>query len=241
MPFTAKSLSILVVALSAFAASAPCQAGFLFDFNTLAAGVNSATGADPIETYMEGVYGSDIAVALGAKTLKEKPEAVGPTNFLGNTDNGVYHVNPKDTYLINRWNSTTVPTNLRDRITIEFLAAPVSFIEFDWQIFPVTTGKADITVKADGVTIFYYDNDNTQAEKEAGKMGHFSWFSPGGTPVTKFEFIDWTTAPIGIDNLNVDREQRLPPVPEPTGIVLWSSLMGVSALVTAYRRRRTAE
>ncbi len=228
---SSKSLSILAV-LCTFAASATCQAGILFDFNSLAEGISSTSSEDPISQYMEDIYGSEITIPLGTKTLKSKPENVGPTLYLGNSDNGVAHGWPKDTYLINKWQ------NGYDRITIIFEDVPINSVEFDWQIFPVTTGKADLTVKADGTTIFYYDNAGTQAEKEAGKMGHFAMTFL--SPVSKLEFIDWTTAPIGIDNLYVTNTppQQEPPVPEPAAMLIWGGFLGAGALVGAYRRRR---
>jgi len=104
------------------------NAGPVLTFNPLASGINSYTGADPIETYIEGVIGSNVTVYTGARTLKNEPEAGLSTQWIGNTNyvNGVLtpHADPKDTYLINRWSSGY------DRIKICFDVA-ISSIEFD--------------------------------------------------------------------------------------------------------------
>jgi hypothetical protein len=193
----------------------------MFDFNSLDSWIHSNWGEDTIENYMESIYGSEITLRSGARTLKNKPESVGPPMYLGNSDLMVMHPTPKDTYLINRWDDGY------DRITVEFLEDPVWAIEFDWQIFPVTQGKADLTVKADGVTVFYFNNS---ANLQNGAMGHESiTFS---SPVRKLEFIDWRTAPIGIDNLFVSRQQI---APEPSASALF--LLGGAGLAFARRRR----
>ncbi|MFO1092667.1 MAG: PEP-CTERM sorting domain-containing protein [Planctomycetaceae bacterium] len=218
-----RQIGLYSVALLAFAGGRT-DAGYILNFNSLAAGVNSATGTDGIETYIESVIGSNVTVYDGTTTLKEKPENVGPTNYLGNTDNGVFHANPKDTYLINRWNAG-LPAGVGDRIKITFDIG-VTAIDFDWQIFPVTTGKADFTLKADGVQYLYYDNS---ANKTNGYLSH-STIAFGKTVYT-LEFIDWTTAPVGIDNLKVTM------APEPsTGMLAVLGMAGMGLV----RRKRTA-
>jgi hypothetical protein len=185
---------------------------------------------------MEGIYGSDITVAWGAKTQKDRIESRPTGMYLGNTDgaldrgncNGNCHPDPKDTFLINRWNSTSVPSNLRDRITITFEDVPIWGFGVDWEIFPVTrTGAAaDITIKADGETLFF--SELLGLDKEKGDLGHFS--IDFAVPVHTLEFIDWTDAPIGIDNLTLTRRVPLPG----TGLLL---LAGLAAL--GLQRRRT--
>jgi hypothetical protein len=240
-----------------FAMAAKSQAGILFNFNspTINPVISSQGGetdppGDAIEAYMSLLYGSDVDVALGAKLVHNKPENIAGFNvYLGNTDVVAPFVAPplnpnvtntgvSDNYLINRWNASSLPPTVRDRIVIEFTQVPIIKMSVDWQIFPInsTTATADLTIKADGNQIFYYDNDNTHAERIAGKMGHFS--ITFANPVHKLEFIDWTDAPIGIDNLWVESppEDSPPVVPEPTTLLIWTGFAG--ALVATYRRRR---
>ncbi len=107
------------------------------------------------------------------------------------------------------------------------LEKPVGAIEFDWQIFPVTQGKADLTVLADGIQVFYFNN---AANLRDGALGHESIvFS---SPVTRLEFVDWRTAPIGIDNLQISQTE---PVPEPSTCALF--LLGSAGLAFSRRRR----
>lgn len=232
----ASSVCLLTVAM--VLQSATAQAGILFDFNSLSSGVNSSSGSDAIEAYMSSIYGSAVTVDLGARTMKSKPEEVGPWPYLGNTDfvdgDLQSHWWYKDTYLINRWNASWIPADQRDRITITFEEEAIGSIAFDWQIFPVTTGKADFTVKADGETVFYYDN---ALDKYNGYLSHTELTFDA--PVHKLEFIDWYTAPIGIDNLYVNPPPPPPPsnqsVPEPaTALMMLLGTLGIGAV-----RRRT--
>jgi hypothetical protein len=248
-------IALSSLCLLSFAATPAHAALKVFDFNSLSAGINSTnqdsagsvTSRDAIDKYLTSVYGSLVEVVKGARTLRDKPENVGPEPFLGNTDNGVMHDPPNDTYLINRWSSGF------DRITIVFKEVPITSIELDWQIFPVSSKNtnADLTIKADGETIFYkaltdfitnpsdpkYDDGNN---KYVGAMGHFSYvFS---SPVTTLEFIDWTDAPIGIDNLAVD---NFPPpgnggiVPEPSTLLLgMTAVFGMGAFSLRRFRRK---
>jgi len=193
----------------------------MFDFNPLSAGINSHGWEDTIENYMESVYGSEITLMSGARTLRSKPENVGPPMYLGNSDLMEMHWGYKDTYLINRWDYGY------DRIIIKFEEEPVYAIEFDWQIFPVTQGKADLTVLADGTNVFYYDNSENL---QNGAIGHASIVF--NAPVTRLEFVDWRTAPIGIDNLQVSTTA---PVPEPSTGALF--LLGGAGLIFARHRR----
>jgi hypothetical protein len=210
----------------------------LFDFNSLAKNINSANGADPIETYMEALWGSDISVALGAKTQKDRIENRPSGAYLGNTDGATNrgdclaphcHPDPKDTFLINRWNQSSIPSDLRDRIIITFEEEAITGFDVDWAIFPVTQNgqNADITIKADGATLFF--RALLGADKELGDLGHFSFDFE--TPVNTLEFIDWSDAPIGIDNLLVRRD-----VPAPGTLPLL--VPGILALLLHRRRAR---
>jgi hypothetical protein len=230
-------------------------ATILFDFNSLADNTNStgntgSTGGvvDPIEVYMEGLYGSDITVDWGAKADDDRTEGLTNTYpYLGNRDgalnrfgvdcvSGPCVATTQDRFLINRWNSS-VPSTLRDRITITFEIVPITGIEFDWQIFPVTGGKADLTVwvwteqqiadEDPGTQIFYYQNSTT-TEKQNGAMGHFG--TSFSSPVMRISFVDWNTAPIGVDNLKITQ------TPVPGTLVLLGA--GFVALGLARRRSK---
>ena len=184
----------------------------LFDFNSLAANKDSKNnGNDLIEEYMELVYGSDITVPAGARTRKDRVEDRPDGAYLGNSDGALdrglcapsgsvaCHGTPMDTFLINRWN------NDFDRIGITFEQQPIIAVEFDWEIFPVTQNgqTADLTVIADETQIFFHEI--LGANKELGDLGHFSYVFD--SPVSTLQFIDWTDAPIGIDNLRVRRQE----------------------------------
>jgi hypothetical protein len=231
-----KSACYVATLVFVFAASGTCLAAvstttsFSFDFNSLSSGIDSTSGEDSIENYMEAIYGSEITLKTGARTRKDKPEnGVGLPLYLGNSENGVgnhptnYNLN-KDTYLYNRWKDGY------DRITIEFLDVPVTHVEFDWQIFAQTRGKADFTFKADDVVIFYYDNSDSDTIRD-GYMNHFS--HTFASPVKKLEFVDWTTAPVGIDNLSVTTTHT----PEPASLLMWG--LGAAAFTYAGYRRRS--
>ena len=210
----------------------------LFNFNPLAANLNSAAGSapgqDPMEDYMEAIYGSPITVNLGAKTLKDRPENPHPAGlYLGNSDGaldrGVFvnppgHPDPKDTYLINRWNSSCCAANQKDRIAITFEQQPIIGAEFDWEIFPVNSNgtTADFTFKADGA-VYYYTALLSLSEKQQGDLGHYAVSFPNS--VHTLEFIDWTDAPVGIDNLRV-----IVPGP-PTLLLVGLGLLAAGAVI----------
>ena len=207
----------------------------LFDFNSLPANVNSRGGSDPIEAYMEGVYGSQITVRTGARTRRNRVNGTPADLYLGNSDAGMGHAPPLDTFLINRWNATSLAENRRDRITIVFEDEPITGLEFDWEIFPVSEdNRASIAVKADGEVIFMHKLFG--ADRALGKVGHFSLLNLGHS-VRKLEFIDRSFgAPIGIDNLRVRTgpNDDLPVFsnPEPSSLVIAATgLLGMLAPV----------
>lgn len=249
------TMSAVMIALAP-----PSAESVLFDFNSLAAGASSSSGPDGIETYMESMYGSNITVNWGAKAMKGKPDAAHPASnqlYLANSDNApdrgpmagspYWHADPKDTYLINRWNDkptkTCGPTCLSDRIVMIF-DVPIVSAEWDWEIFPINgKGKADITAKADGVTIFY-SSLTTAADKALGDLGHAGPFF-FATPVNKLEFIDWTDAPIGIDKLQITKRQIIPlqvaPVPDdPPAVLILAAGLGALMILASRGRRHTA-
>lgn len=257
---------------------APAAAtSFTWDFNALVKNKNSTNTAlgldDPIELYMESIFGSDITVRRGAQTRKDKMDGLTSTSlYLGNTDGApdrgflpspFAHPNSKDTFLINRWNQSGLKPHERDRIVITFETVPLEWIAFDWEIFPVVKGSsepADITfracTKAERVsdsqgllncpadlahTFFFEDlGPKGSAEKEKGDLGHFplvgaQFFFPGG-PVHQLEWIDWNTAPVGLDNL----EGATVVTPEPATILLLTSGLGGLVAWTLRRRRAPA-
>jgi len=210
----------------------------LFDFNSLAANKNSKdNGNDPIEEYMELVYGSAITVVEGARTRKERVEDRPNGAYLGNSDgaldqglcapNGLIacHGAPMDTFLINRWN------NGFDRIVITFEDEPISSVEFDWEIFPVTQAgqRAHLQVIADESHIFFLELFG--ANKELGDLGHFNTLV-FDSPVHTLQFIDWNDAPIGIDNLRVRRQET----PWPSSLLLLGAGLAGPAVWKLSRR-----
>jgi hypothetical protein len=203
---TKRALLVMLVASLAIPGGA-AAAPILFNFNSIPDNTNSSSGEDMIEDYMEAIYGSEITVALGARAEDDKIEGRPTGAYLG-----------PDIFLINRWNTTSISSTLRDRIIITFEVVPITGLEFDWEIFPVTQSgqNADLTVNVwtpqqlvleqPGTTIFF--RELLGPAKEAGALGHESFtFS---TPVKMVQFIDWSDAPIGIDNLSLPNLVPLP-------------------------------
>jgi hypothetical protein len=219
-------------------------APILFDFNAAPVEMNSATGSDPIETYMEGIYGSSITLAAGARNEDDRTEGMNNTYpYLGSTNGAIDRLgtcgtgpcatsNP-DRFLINRW------SNGFDRITITFDVVPITGIQFDWEIFPVTQSgqNADLTfrwIDINGVSNSLLIQALAGANKQLGDMGHSSFaFS---TPVRTIEFIDWTDAPIGVDNLVITQT----PAPG-TLVLLGAGFAALAARRVARRRSKKPE
>jgi hypothetical protein len=229
---TKLTLLVMLVASLAIPGGA-AAAPILFDFNSISDNTNSSSGEDAIENYMEGIYGSEITLALGARAENDKIEGRPTGAYLG-----------PDIFLINRWNTTSISSTLRDRISITFEDVPITGLEFDWEIFPVTESgqNADLTVKVwteqqlvleqPGTTIFF--SQLLGPAKEAGALGHESFaFS---APVTMVQFIDWNDAPIGIDNLSLPTQVPLPG----TLALLGAGLVGFG-INRARRRARKPE
>lgn len=217
-----------------------------------------------------GVDNSVTFINRGTKSKKTRPDSSHPAAglpYLGNSDGATdravlsptsTHPN-LDTYLINDWNNgSLVAADQKDRIVITF-ENPIPWVAFDWEIFPQTSfTNADITVKADGITIFSRDLTTFRCpspplvngalttckntEVQLGDLGNFphfdfntsnaAWLAAGGGNggVHTLEFIDWTTAPIGIDNLQVGQQ-----VPEPASLLLLGS--GLAGLAVWGRRK----
>ncbi|HWP56311.1 MAG TPA: PEP-CTERM sorting domain-containing protein [Candidatus Acidoferrales bacterium] len=188
------------------AGEAAADPAVIFDFNSLPPGLQSAPGADSIESYMEGLYGADISVDTGAYTSNSGIKVKKKFAHLGNTDGALYaaKLNKKqlklrasDTFLAN---PATVK-GAKSYLALDFGSKPISGLEFDFEIFPVRKKfPAGLTVKADGVTILEYSA--SKKDKKTGLLGHQSLLL-FDTPVHKLEFIGTPNTPIGIDNLLV--------------------------------------
>jgi hypothetical protein len=230
-------IAAVVLMLSGRVNAAP----ILFDFNAAPVETNSDGGEDAIENYMEAIYGSEMTLANGARNEDDRTEGMNTTYaYLGNTNGAVDRLgtcgtgpcaltNP-DRFLINRWSSGF------DRITITFNVVPITGIEFDWEIFPVTQSgqNADLTfrwIDINGVSNSQLIQALFGANKPLGDMGHSSFtFS---TPVRTIEFIDWTDAPIGVDNLRITQT----PVPG-TLALLGAGFLALAAGRAARRRSK---
>src|SRR5207237_9264300 len=140
-----------------------------------------------------------------------------------------------DTYLINDWQNASA--NMNDRIAMTF-AKPISSVAFDWEIFPQTNMGADIDVYAIGVGFsvdilsetlpFCSTNCLTPPTPnvQTGDLGHFNTYyfdsSHGWNygPVTQLQFVYWTTAAVGVENLTV-----CTPVPQRGTLLLLASCL----------------
>lgn len=170
--------------------------------------------------------------------------AVG-TNSDANNNCGTGGTQAYDTFLINQWQNTNLASNVRDRVKFTFVSNAIFGLSVDWEIFPQTTVPSDIQIFANGVNIFEVDL-TTSAQTQAGAIGHFDLlpndarFNSGGifaSGISTLEVVDWTTAPIGIDNLGIYKKRPPQQTPEPASL----ALMGLAlAGLAAIRRRRSA-
>jgi len=215
----------------------------------------------------------DITVNWGARTAGLRIENAFSTIYLGNSDSatawnqtGTPPTNnrntdssssTRDVYLYNRWNALLPSSGCgsspcqRDRITIIFEQQPIISVEFDWEIFPINSNAdiADFTFVADGVQYYYHPPLPSTAgsglpTKFTGDVGHYSIVFE--TPVKKLEFIDWTTAPIGIDNLRVEAYTKPPLSPQsiavPDGspaVLILAVGFGALVIIASRGRRHT--
>jgi hypothetical protein len=243
-------------------------APIVFDFNTLADGASNTK----VQQYMNAVILAELGLANGVTVTGSKAEknyigdgfVVGPVVgnavtalTLGNSDFGIQHPLPYDTFLVNHDSI---------KITMTF-AFPIYNASFDYEIFPNGScenpndnfpnpkGKCsvwpDFTFKAGDTTststVLYV---TSQDPSLAGYIGYTH--SPQSGPinqekapqllatsemfvfpagVTKLEFYDWPEM-IGIDNLTVNQQ-----VPEP-GILL---LLGVGLGGACLRRKHKTD
>ena len=261
MGFAQKAVGVAgaVVLLAAANAAGATSLTFTFDkVGNINALGNNATNAQ-IQTYMNAVlaaYGYGTIAVTGAKASNSytgEGYVVGTQNLpngtvtprtLANTDGGVYHANPKDTFIMNN--------NPIDRIVMTFSGLDIYSVKFDLQIFPdgtcpnPTSGNANTNKGCTSTSSahwpdFKFEADDTLEQTWLGVLPSAGpyLYSPnhknvgnGETApqllttsglievddVHKLEFIDWP-ATIGIDNLTIEFGR----IPEP-------ATLGVMAL-----------
>jgi len=252
---------LLLVLTLAGTANTSTAAPLMLDFNLLSSG----QGNTSIRNHINGqLLGGMTVTVSGARTERNYTGdsfAVGPVSgravtswTLGNTDFGIPHPDPKDTFLVNSGS---------DRITMTF-SAPIYAVSFDYEIFPHggmpngtghSTSEAawpDFSLLADGAEVFrkfgvmpgaegtflHSPMSGPVAAELAPQFLGLSglWLFPGG--VTKLEFVDWPRM-IGIDNLLIhDTPIVTQDLPEPTSILLLSG--GLAGLLVWRRRALTA-
>ena len=241
------------VFLACFASSA---SALIINFNGLGSGPNTADGNKAVQDYMNGILGAAGAGTVAVTGARSETaytgdgHVVGPVSggsvtplTLGNTDGGVQHTLPWDSYIVNQ--DTT------DRITMVFSRA-VSKVSFDLEIFPDGTcptagasGCANNTVSnwpdfelwagtspSSTVSVFtklgldpnsMANHTSTASSNErAPQLLAASGDWPLAANVTVLEFRDWP-ARISIVNLNITSvlpPRPLPPVPEPGTLAL---------------------
>jgi hypothetical protein len=247
----------------------PAYAGpIVFDFNSLADGQSNSF----VQSYMRDVLFNELGLVnavtvTGAKAEKNYTgdnHVVGPVSgttvtslTLGNSDQGVQHALPWDTYIVN---SNDI------KITMLF-TFPIYNVSFDFEIFPnhlcgnpsnsfPTPPKGDCNVWPDftfkagdalsttevfhvmsldpsnppsGYTGYTHSpiSGSINTEKSPQLLGVTETFV-FPQGVTKLEFYDWPEQ-IGIDNLTINQ------VPEPGTMVM----LGVGLAGICIRRRRS--
>jgi hypothetical protein len=147
----------------------------LFDFNEVPTSPKRrANNYVAVESYMEGLFGSDITVSQGTTAVM-----------------GMGYLGTSDAFLLNG-------KGRNSGLVLSFGSSPINSFAVDWEVFKKGTG---IIIKADGVVI--YQDLLTKSEKKTGIMDHLApvYF---GSPIHTLEFIGLGKTRIGIDNLAVN-------------------------------------
>jgi hypothetical protein len=212
--------STLFLLLGIFHCSQAVFAESLFDFNEINAPKKRKHHAAAIDSYMEGLYGSEITV--GRKVQIGGTAARGGSAFASLSA-------ASGPFLRNRGRNSA--------ITLSFDASPISSFSVDSQVFKRGVG---IVVKADGVIV--YQHLLTKAEKRSGIMESIDPIL-FDTPVHTLEFIGLKRTKIGIDNLrvNLSEDQIGSDGPTPVSVPEPSTLLmlGVGFLAVAWLTRRS--
>jgi hypothetical protein len=162
----------------------------LFDFNQAPTSPKRrANNYIAIESYMEGLFGSDITVSQGTT-------AVMSMGYLGTSDMTLAgglapSISSPDALLLNG-------KGRNSGLVLSFGSSPIHSFAVDWEVFKKGTG---LIIKADGVVI--YENLLTKSERKTGIMDHLApvYFDQ---PIHTLEFIGLGKTRIGIDNLAVN-------------------------------------
>ena len=173
---------------------------YTFDFNTLFSGDNIAT----TETYMESIYGSDIAIISGDSdgiiiSNGSTTHELGPDMWV-KIDNGT--------------------SNGEDGIKISFNVVPITSVSFEWG-----TESSKFYAEADNVKFF----SRVASSSGHGTVSTYTFASP----VTTLYFHDSGNGWIGFDNLIVTTAGNSCPVDPPAVPVPGAVFLGILGLSAA--------
>lgn len=155
-----------------FVGTADMAHAVLFDFD----GLSAWDGSSVIESYMEGIYGSDIEI-IGA--------VVPPLLTRG-------HLGP-DACIVNNRNEQFWD------ILIKFMEVPITSVSFDWEVF-AESGTPDAVF-----SVYYAEGERIEYWTYSGDQG-FGTITPPfkfSRPVYAIAFSDNSIHDIGIDSLMV--------------------------------------
>jgi PEP-CTERM motif-containing protein len=178
-------LAMLLSSQAAFADSV-----VLFDFNQLqpSGRKHKHQGSTPtvIESYMEGIYGSDITVGPGVQAANSATK--------GGHKNSAGVLSTPNIFLTNG-------KGKNGGISLTFGADPIGSFAVDWG---VQKGGRGIIIEADGVII--YQHLLTKSEKKTGLLVHLGPFI-FDQPIQTLQFIGMKKTKLTIDNLAVNFQQ----------------------------------